>query len=71
MKDRLIELEQEIKKIKQRQEKIERRIYRLINRRIDRLIEREMFSVARWAALLTKKVVKIEKDLKKIKKNFY
>ncbi|MEM0333757.1 MAG: hypothetical protein QXX30_04855 [Candidatus Aenigmatarchaeota archaeon] len=70
--------EQEIKKVKEEIEKLkkeqkifEKRIKKLAYNRIDYLIKREIASIAGWASLLTKRVIKIEKELKKIKKNFY
>ncbi|MFH7880715.1 MAG: hypothetical protein QXI09_01780 [Candidatus Aenigmatarchaeota archaeon] len=50
---------------------LEKKIREIAYRRIDYLMKREMASIAKWASFLTRKVIKIEKEVKKLKKNFY
>lgn len=65
------ELKKELKRLKREQRLFEKRIMENVYRRIDYLMKKEVASIARWASILTKRVLRIEKELKRIRKNFY
>ncbi|MEM5815123.1 MAG: hypothetical protein QXD89_01385 [Candidatus Aenigmatarchaeota archaeon] len=71
MRKEILKLEKEIKKIKKRQENLEKDLRNFIRRRIDHAMKKEIYMIAQWASSLTRKVLEIEREVKKIKKNFY